>query len=124
MEKKVHQILNNFKQDLERLLPNYKKQIGTLSLCLFEIFEELIFSDRTKLPDNALSKRKKGELNLDNILEICKSSINLLSRNDLYTLSSAFGHMDAKLFDIENNAHEARKKITIIMNKIADKIPE
>lgn len=117
-EIQVNKILENYKKALENLLPNNEKQVGLLWLCLKEVFEELMFADNTKLSRIALSKRNKKETNLDNILAICNTSIQLCNKKDLDNLSTAFGHMDAKLFQIHLDVQNARRKINSIMDKI------
>src|SRR5437588_13010267 len=104
----TEKILTDFKKSLEGSLPETKKQIGMLWLCISEIFEEMIYLDKSKLPKKSLSKRNKKEINFDNILQICITSVKLLNKNDFESLLTSFGNMDAKLFDIENNAHKAR----------------
>ena len=123
-ERQVNKILENYRKSLENLLPNNEKQIGLLWLCLKEIFEELMFADNTKLPGRALSKRNKKEDNFDNILAICDTSIKLCNEKNLDSLSTGLGHMDAKLFQIHLDVQNARRKITTIMNKIVDKLPD
>ncbi|MCI0715529.1 MAG: hypothetical protein L0Y77_04305 [Chlorobi bacterium] len=123
-KKQTSKILNDFKKNLGNLVPERKDQIQSLWLSLFQIYDELMYLDLTKMPKDSLSRRSKRKINLDNVLAICFSSIKLSKKKDLDNLISAFGHMDAQLFQIHLDALNARKKVTSIMNKIADMMPE
>ena len=123
-EKQANKILLDFKKSLEDLLPDNGKNIGLLWLCLKEIFEELMFSDRTRMPRRALSRRRKNDHNFDNVLAICNTSVKLCRKKDLDNLLSAFGYMNAQLFQIHSDVQNARRKITSIMSRISDNLPD
>ena len=123
-EKQTNKILLNLRNSLESLFSKNDKTIGLFWLCLKEIFENLMFNDNTKMPKGALSRREKKGLNLDNILANCKTSAWLCKNRDLENLLTAFGHMDAQLFQIQSDVQNARGKLNIIMKRISDKLPD
>lgn len=123
-EKQANKVLADYKKSLEELIPERKKQIGLLWLCLKEILEELMYKDKTKLPRKALSKRSKRELNFDNILAICNTSVDLSRKNNLEDLSTALAYMDVSLFQIHSDIQNARRKISSIRNNIGNKLSD
>ena len=123
-ERQTYKILDDFKNSFKKLLPERKEQTELLWLCLKEMFEQIMYYDKTIFPKTSIAFRNKKAHNFDNILAICRTSIKLSKKGDLDNLLSALGHMDAQLFQIQLDAQNARKKVTSIMNKISDKLPD
>ncbi|MCI0450277.1 MAG: hypothetical protein L0Y79_10925, partial [Chlorobi bacterium] len=69
-KKQTSKILNDFKKNLGNLVPERKDQIQSLWLSLFQIYDELMYLDLTKMPKDSLSRRSKRKINLDNVLAI------------------------------------------------------
>lgn len=123
-EKQTNKILLDFRNSIENLLTENEKTVGLLWLCLKEIFENLMFNDNTKMPKGSLSRREKKVHNFDNILANCHTTVRLCKNKDLENLLTAFGYMDAQLFQIQSDVQNARGKIKSIMKRISDKLPD
>jgi len=115
-QKKIKSILYNFRNTLKETLPKKEKDINWVIACLDDICDWMVFSNDSN-PDDI----KRLGVELTNVIKLCSDSTKLAKKKDYDSLMQAIAYIKVRLFDVESNAKDARRKFDIINKNIEKK---
>ncbi|MBV6479651.1 MAG: hypothetical protein HGGPFJEG_02438 [Ignavibacteria bacterium] len=121
-DKEITKILNYYYESLSYLLPNYDSKIRDVFVDLWEIYNDMVFQDKTL--NSKRIKNSEEEIIYDNILSLLKLIGNNSRSKNLELLQTCLIRLEIKLEHSQNHLKEARKSLKSLINQIGKKLPD